>query len=298
MPRIPRQKSPESIYHVMIKSIKEVDLFVDDEDRMKYLSLLKKYKDKYQFKIYAYCLLDTHGHLMIDCNGADISRIMHSINFSYAIYYNKKYERRGHLFMDRFKSKIVDTEEYLIVLSAYIHNNAKDIYGYENKLDKYEFSSLKEYINKTNTFGILDPFFLTDIIGLGREENLSKYITLVKKTDSEDKNLDMEFINEGTEYKSYRRIIPREYEPEKVIEFVSNYLKVDKEKVRVKYKREFTPFRAISCFLLSCYCDISQKKICYYIGNIVQTRVSKLSNMGMEMVFKDKGILNKFLQEA
>ena len=57
--------------------------------------------------------MDNHAHLLIDANGADISKVMHGINFSYAMYFNKKYEREGHLFKDRFKSKIVDDDRYL-----------------------------------------------------------------------------------------------------------------------------------------------------------------------------------------
>ncbi len=89
--------------------------------------LVKKYKDLYNFKIYGYCLMDNHSHLMIDANGADISKVMHGINFSYAMYFNRKYERDGHLFKDRFKSKIVNNDKYLKALSLYIHNNPTGI---------------------------------------------------------------------------------------------------------------------------------------------------------------------------
>ena len=59
----------------------------------------------------------THSHLLVDANGADISKVMHGINFSYAMYFNKKYKRDGHLFKDRFKSKIVDNDRYLKTVS-------------------------------------------------------------------------------------------------------------------------------------------------------------------------------------
>ena len=97
MPRPFRLKNGESIYHVMCKSITEVNLFKDSEDKKKYLSLIKKYKT-----LYGYCLMDNHLHLIIDANGSDISKVMHGINFSYAMYFNKKHEMGGHLFRDRF----------------------------------------------------------------------------------------------------------------------------------------------------------------------------------------------------
>ncbi|WP_425448122.1 transposase [Dethiothermospora halolimnae] len=298
MPRLPREKSEDSIYHVMVRSIDELRLFREIEDKLMYFSLIKKYQKKYQFKIYAYCLMDSHGHLMLDCNGADVSRIMHGINFSYAIYYNKKYERRGHLFMDRFKSKIVDKEEYLIILSAYIHNNPKDIKDYAGKVEQYEFSSLKDYIYKTDRFDVLDLSFLTSIMSLNNKNNMKNYIELVKRTENEDDELDIEFEKIENEYRSCRKILPRNYKPTEVVNFIAKYLELDKDKIHIKYKQKYTKLRAISCFFMSCYCNISQKTICDYIGNISQTRVSALSNIGMELAFNEKELLEKFFQAA
>ncbi|WDC83583.1 transposase [Caloramator sp. mosi_1] len=58
--------------------------------------------------------MDNHAHFIIDANGADISKIMHFINYKYAMWFNKRYSRHGHLFQDRFKSKIVKDERYLL----------------------------------------------------------------------------------------------------------------------------------------------------------------------------------------
>ena len=123
MARKARLKADDAIFHIMCKSISEVNLFRDDQDKEKYIYLLKKYKKLYNVKIYGYCLMDNHAHLLVDSNGADISKVMHGINFSYAMYFNKKYKREGHLFKDRFMSKIVDNDRYLKTVSLYIHNN-------------------------------------------------------------------------------------------------------------------------------------------------------------------------------
>ena len=77
MPRMARVKTDDSIFHIMCKSISEVNLFKDDDDKKKYLSLIKKYKVLYNFKLYGYCLMNNHSHLMIDANGSDISIVMH-----------------------------------------------------------------------------------------------------------------------------------------------------------------------------------------------------------------------------
>lgn len=295
VPRIARVKSPDSMYHIMIRSISEFDLFRDDEDKIKYMKLIRKYLKKYGFAVYAYCLMSNHGHFIIDCLGADISYIMHGINFSYAQYYNRKYRRRGPVFQDRFKSKVIDSERYLVTLSGYIHNNPKDIKEYSDNVSSYPFSSLKEYLNQTNTFKILSTDFLERIICFTKEDSLNHYLKIVRNSNSEDIKLEVDFIAPQTEYKSNRIIIAREYKPEKVIAYVAQYLKLDYRSINVKYKPAYTQFRALSCFLMSCFCDITQKEICKILGNITQSRVSSLSLQGLEIAFAKKDFITQFI---
>ncbi|MBF8984573.1 transposase [Lutibacter sp. B2] len=295
MPRVARIKSTDSIYHIMIRSISEINLFKENSDKLKYFSLIKKYQYKYKFKLYAYCLLDTHGHLMIDINGADISKIMHCINFCYAQYYNRKYKRHGHVFQDRFKSKIVDTDEYLIMLSAYIHNNPKDLARFKGCVEKYPFSSLKEYIHHTNEYEILDRSFLEDVLKLHNEKKLKSYLQLVSKCEDQDDPLDIEFETKEYEYRSNRKIIVREQTPHKIINYVAKFLKTDKEYIYLKYSRKSTKLRALSSFLMMRFCNMTAKEICKVLGNITSGRVSNLSLIGVDMYIKDENI-RRFVQ--
>ncbi|WP_053955450.1 transposase [Inediibacterium massiliense] len=298
MPRAARIKNEEGIYHIMCRSISEVNLFLEDQDKIKYFQLIQKYKEKFRFKVYAYCLMDNHGHLIIDCNGVDISKIMHSINFCYAQYFNRKYNRHGHLFQDRFKSKLIKDEKYLITLSAYIHNNPKDLSDYKYQVERYQFSSLNDYIKETNSFEILDTSFLIQLLNLNNKKNKRAYIEFVKKCESEDDPIDVEFESVENVYKSERKILSRHYTGEQVIEIVAKYLDIEENRVHVKYKRQYVKLRAISCFLMSCYCNMKQKNICELIGNISQTRVSSLSMIGMKMAFEEQKLLDKFLKSA
>ena len=116
MPRKAREKSPESVYHIMCRSESEFLLFRDDEDKDYYLDLIKRYTDKYKCSLYAYCLMDNHLHLHLDPKGFDVSKFMHSLNTAYVRYYNKKYQRHGHVFQERFQSKILLTDEYNLIL--------------------------------------------------------------------------------------------------------------------------------------------------------------------------------------
>ncbi|MCX7596800.1 MAG: transposase, partial [Fischerella sp.] len=71
MPRVAREKSFDSIYHIMVRSISEVNLYKDEKDKLKYIDYMKKAQDQFEFKLYAYCLMDNHAHFVIDANGAD-----------------------------------------------------------------------------------------------------------------------------------------------------------------------------------------------------------------------------------
>lgn len=301
MPRLARTKHNSAIYHIMVRSISEIDLFKEYNDKLKYFSLIKRYQDKYQFKIYAYCLMSNHGHLLLDCNGADISRIMHSINFCYAQYYNRKYHRHGHVFQDRFKSKIIDSDEYLIMVSAYIHNNPKDIVSSKDAIINYAFSSLSDYIYNTNTYNILSKELLRSVAGLYNKHNISSYMKLTLKCNSYDEELDTEFLNEGTEYRPLRKILIRNSTPDDITCFIASKLQVHPKSIYVKHNKNFTHFRAISIFLMSCFCNINQKSICEYIGNITQSRVSELSTLGQFLLFNNSNyidLLDSFLKAS
>lgn len=295
MPRMARVKSADSIYHIMVRSIKEIDLFQDNDDKIKYLALVKKYQFKYGFAVYAYCLMNNHGHLIIDCLGADISRIMQVINFCYAQYYNRKYNRYGPVFQDRFKSKVIDSKRYMITLSAYIHNNPKDIPGYENSVEDYPFSSLKEYINKTNTFGVLNPSFLVSLIGLYRKKSRKAYLSLVRISNNKNMEMEIEFVDTKTDYQSNRKIIIREVKVEDIIKYVSDYLGESPDNIYMKRRRSCTKMRSLVCFLMSSFCNMTQKEICETIGNITQSGVSNLTAKGLKIVTEERRIIQDLI---
>ncbi|MCM8712092.1 transposase, partial [Clostridium sp. SYSU_GA19001] len=226
MPRIARQKQEGAIYHVMARSISEVELFKTDADKKKYMFLIKEYQKIYNFKIYAYCLMDNHIHLIVDCNGADISKIMHCINFKYARYYNTIHKRHGHLFQDRFKSKIVKDDRYLVALSAYIHNNPLDIIGYENNPENYYYSSLGIYLElRKDEFDIIDKQFILNLFGKDKIKSKERYVKLVIRTrtvliDNITKE-ETEFKDEKSEYRSERKILVRNFNVEHIIQYVA-----------------------------------------------------------------------------
>ncbi|MFT5872396.1 MAG: putative transposase [Clostridium sp.] len=289
MPRNARVKADDAIFHVMCKSITEVSLFRDDEDKKKYLLLVKKYKELYNIKIYGYCLMDNHSHLIVDANGADISKVMHGINFSYAMYFNKKYERDGHLFKDRFKSKIVNNERYLKTLSLYIHNNPTDMSEYKTCPEKYAFSSLSTFLGKRHdTFKLVDYGFIMSLFGDNLKTARKDYYNLVFKSNEEKLNEDIEFENEKTDYKSERKIIIRNFKPEDILEFVTSKMNMPKAMISIKYNRNIVLAKALTVVLMRSLCNFKSSDICGILGNITPARVSKLCTIGIDLIGSNK----------
>lgn len=111
MPRVRRKYSNiTNIYHIILRGNDKQDIFYDEQDKYVFLKYLKENKEKYNFDIYAYCLMDNHIHMVLQDINKNLSQIMKSLATRYAIYFNKKYDRIGHLFQDRYLSKTVETQ--------------------------------------------------------------------------------------------------------------------------------------------------------------------------------------------
>ncbi|SHE92135.1 transposase [Caloramator proteoclasticus] len=300
MPRMAREKSYDSIYHIMVKSISEVNLFKDDEDKINYLNYMKKAQEQFEFIVYAYCLMDNHAHFIIDANGADISKIMHFINYKYAMCFNKRHKRHGHLFQDRFKSKIVKSERYLFALTAYVHFNATAIKGYEDHPEEYSFSSLAIYLGlKKDNFDLIDDVFVLSMFGLNDVSARVQYRDFIFKVKKFIDIQKEEFSNEPTEYRSMRKILVRDFSPEKIILIIMQKFNINKYAL-FKYRRDGVEAKALICFILRKLCDLKCADICKLLGNIGQARVSRLCSIGAELVRNKKYecIINEILQQA
>jgi len=124
MPRSARITIENACYHIITRGNQKQTVFKDPADYQKYLLLLSKYKRKYGFKLYCFCLMPNHVHLVIEVNKTkDLNKIMRGMNLSYTLYFNMKYEKVGHLWQDRFKSKVIEKDAYLLECIKYIENN-------------------------------------------------------------------------------------------------------------------------------------------------------------------------------
>jgi len=305
MPRSARKKSEEAKYHVMSRSISEVDLFRCDDDKDYYLSLLKRYKEKFHCKIYSYVLMNNHVHIYIDPCGFDISIFMRCLNNAYVSYFNKKYNRHGHLFQGRFASTIVDNDTYSLTLSAYIHNNPKDLPGYAGREECYRYSSYGIYTGyRQDIDGIVDTEFILSQFGKDESTARQKYrnFTESMKETGIMKEVDESIMRSYCDnvYNSGKQFIIRKKTPEEVIYIVGRFLgKRTPENLRAKYCRETSKARAFITYLMRVICGYSYRNICEYIGNMSISGISRLTNIGYRLIVdeaKYRNIFNSLVQ--
>ena len=145
MARKPRIEHEGALYHVITRGNQRQKIFRDRDDYVKYLGVLAHYKERYDFYLYAYLLMNNHVHLLMETQKTPLSKILQGVNQRYTMYFNWRYRTIGHLFQGRYKAFICDKDEYLLSLIKYIHLNPV-----RAKISKtpgeYQWSSHRNYV--------------------------------------------------------------------------------------------------------------------------------------------------------
>ncbi len=139
---MPRRLRIESLgyHHVYNRGVAKNKVFEDDKDKAKFIELLAMVCREFKFNIHAFCLMDNHYHLLIENRRENLSSGMRQLNAQYASYFNKRHNRVGHLWQDRFKSWYVLDTKYLFTLFKYIENNPIKA-NMTHKIGEYLFAS-------------------------------------------------------------------------------------------------------------------------------------------------------------
>jgi putative transposase len=142
MPRQARLDAPGTLHHVMIRGIEGLVLFRNDQDRENFISRMSQLVESTETKILAWALMGNHVHLLMFSGPPGISKFMRCLLTGYAITYNRKYHRSGHLFQNRYKSIVCEEEPYLLELVRYIHLNPlrASVVKSIDELDRYPWS--------------------------------------------------------------------------------------------------------------------------------------------------------------
>ena len=123
MPRTERIVSSSNIYHIMMRGINRQNIFEEEEDRQCFMRLLAQCRKISGFRLYAFVLMSNHVHFLMEPEGESLDAAIKRIGTRYAMWFNKKYQRVGHLFQDRYRSEPVDNDAYLVTVLRYILQN-------------------------------------------------------------------------------------------------------------------------------------------------------------------------------
>lgn len=147
----------------MLRGVNQQQIFEDQEDCDKFLQVLKDCKAISEFKLFAYCLMGNHIHVLLQETKEPLELLMKRIATRFVYWYNIKYQRVGHLFQDRFKSEPIENDAYFLTVLRYIHQNPIKA-GICKTVATYENSSYNEYFKKSD---IIDSDFVFEIIAKG-----------------------------------------------------------------------------------------------------------------------------------
>ncbi len=297
-----------AVYHITARGNRKEKIFYSNDDKRIFLQKMDQTFLKYSFLCYAYCLMDNHYHLFIKTSLGNISQGMHYLNASYANYFAAKYKTNGPLFQGRYKSLLVDEENYALALSSYIHLNPLRA-GITKNIDEYTWSSLLDYLGKgKKELKKLDTqFILTQLhnnliqsraiykryilenltmdfpvkdiyrgIALGKE-------SFIKKIESKIKLVGKNREIQTTKYQD-------SYSPEEIIQKVSQAFNLTKGEVLKKQRGNL--YRQITLYLIKRYSSLSLKEI-GKIFDMDYTAVSQATKRFEDKIRKDNKIRTK-----
>ena len=286
MARKPRIHYEGALYHVLVRGNNRSYIFRSKDNKEEYKTIISKYKKRYRFKLYAYCIMDNHAHLLIEVEDIPLSKIMQGIQQVFTQYYNRRNRTTGHVFEQRYKSFLCDKDHYLLSLIRYIHQNPV-----RSKLTgalDYEWSSHREYIGNSQ---LADVNFPLSLFESQKNQAIKRYLifmdeTEIKVVESMTKEEDTIEVAKNTEerYKITKEALI------KIIEEVTE-IKLDKIKGNTKSKK-ISDIRKLYIKNLKKYTTIPKKEIAdlLEIGNSTVTNV--LSGR-----YKENDFINRLSRE-
>lgn len=151
MNRKSRIDIPRFYYHITNRGVNKETIFIGEEDYYFFLNYLSFLLNNSDMLLTAFCLMPNHFHLLLYRRVVSLAQFMHRLETNYAIYFNREHDRVGHLYQDRFNSRIIHKEEYLANVINYIHNNpVKD--GFVEKPEAWPYSSAGDYLGIETAF--------------------------------------------------------------------------------------------------------------------------------------------------
>lgn len=200
-------------YHIFNRGVEKRNIFIDEHDYNRFVLLLLLMQgdvyfnnigrlaslfDEHQMlnikdikkdivamriiELVSFVLMPNHFHCVVrEIKDGGIAKFTQRLCNSYAKYFNLKYKRNGHLFGSKYHRKLIDTNEYLLHLSAYIHRNPRELKKWTNKEEKYPWSSYQDYIIRNRWEELLSPSIILD-----QFQNKQEYKHFIRTSPAKD----------------------------------------------------------------------------------------------------------------
>jgi REP element-mobilizing transposase RayT len=193
MARPLRIEFKDAFYHIIQRGIERKNIFISNTDKNKFLSYIDFAHIGYGAIFHSYALMNNHYHLILQTPRANLSKVMHYLNTSYATYFNTKRKRVGPLYQGRFKAVLVQQDEYLHHLSRYIHLNPIRVNIVKDPIE-YPWSSYKYFVSSAVPPQWMDTAFILSMF----DENSLKGKKLYKEFVLDEIGKGKSVIDENT----------------------------------------------------------------------------------------------------
>jgi putative transposase len=320
MPRTARLDLPDLLQHVIVRGVDRCDIFSDDFDRRRFLQSFSKLLVQTGFDCLAWSLMTNHFHLLLRPRKTRLAPFMRKLLTGYAIYFNLRHKRSGHLFQNRYKSLVCEEDTYLLELVRYIHLNplraglVEDI----DALDHYAWSGHSVMMGKCAVEGqavdeILYMFsrvkhdarkryskFVEDGVQLGKREDLFSRKKTAKSSlvEREEESYDTrvlgsgEFVDELRMRRELESKFPLSMEIREIVANVCRHFRIEPEELRLKTRAaRIVDARSIICYLAVRQTGHSGVEVGKHV-NLGRAGVSVAADRGDEMMKNDPSLLS------
>lgn len=303
-----------AFYHVINRGNAGEKIFKSKSDKEKFLQYLQKAVDRFAINIHTYCLMDNHYHLLLETPEPNLSVAIQWLNVSYAVYFNRKRLRSGHLFQGRFKAILIDADEYLTQLSRYIHLNPVKAKIVDTPAD-YPWSSYRAFIGKEKkTPDWLEIKWVLSQFGSRKKDAIRSYQSYIEEIEADDlenphKEVvgglilgDTDFVNwvkkeflsgrdDEQEIPQIKKLKPKP-PLETIVSIVCDEMGYSEEQVFEK-GRNHNIGREMAIFLARDFSGVSCKALGNYFGGISGPAITLNYNHFTRKLASDKKLMDK-----
>jgi REP element-mobilizing transposase RayT len=171
-------------YHILNRGRRGESIFADNHDYIGFINLLQNTSEQWNLRVAAYCLMPNHYHLLVQTPDANISRCMRHIDGVYTQRFNRRHQCDGPLFRGRYKSILVEADNYLLILVRYIHRNPLKA-GLTDDLSRYNWSSHRGYLSTAEKWNWLHKNFILSMLSKSGGERVKNYRQFISAEDED-----------------------------------------------------------------------------------------------------------------